>query len=67
MFKFQKLSDSSCSEEKPAGPTQRSCNAIICPAEWKPTAWSKVRDLDGEGKDRNNFENNYCSSVTSSQ
>lgn len=51
MFKFQKLSDSSCSGEKPAGPTQRSCNAIICPAEWKPTVWSKVRDLDGEEKD----------------
>jgi len=40
-FRFESLSDSSCSRDKPSGATQRSCNAIICHAEWKPTAWSQ--------------------------
>lgn len=40
-WKFEILPDSSCRGAKPSGGTQRSCNEIICQAEWKTTAWSQ--------------------------
>ncbi|XP_068687209.1 A disintegrin and metalloproteinase with thrombospondin motifs 6-like isoform X1 [Montipora foliosa] len=54
-FKYQRLPELSCNGTKPAGSTERSCNAIICHAEWMPTAWSKCSSTCAGGVKKRNI------------
>ena len=43
--KFQTLSDSKCTGNKPSDPVSRDCNKIDCPAENVPGDWSAVSEI----------------------
>ncbi|KAJ7351836.1 metalloendopeptidase [Desmophyllum pertusum] len=54
-WKYEILSDSSCRGTKPSGLTQRSCNKVICHAEWKATSWSKCSSTCRGGLKKRSF------------
>lgn len=47
--KFQTLSDSKCTGNKPSDPVSRDCNKIDCPAENVPGDWSACSTSCGAG------------------
>lgn len=39
---MENMSENNCRKPKPSVPLTKSCNAIMCLAEWNPIPWSQV-------------------------